>query len=144
MPTQTWTINERDVSKAITTAIDMARARKISITVAVVNSSGLLLGQSYMDGAKLPSTHVAVCKAWTSAMFQRPSGDYAGSSAPGGGAYAIWNAFPGNFVPVGGGAPITYEGICIGAVGVSGGTADDDAAIAASAAEAIVTRVTKA
>ena len=138
MPSQTWTINEQDVAKAVRTALDMARSRKISITVAVVNNCGLLLGQSYMDGAKLPSTHVSVCKAWTSAMFQRASGDYAGPTAPGGGAYAMWNAFPGQLIPVGGGAPVIYQGTCIGAVGVSGGSAEDDAEIAAAAVAAIV------
>lgn len=138
MPSQTWTITERDVTAAIRMAVDTARSRSIAVTVAVVDRGGHLIGQSYMDGAKLPSTHVAVCKAWTSAMFQRASGDYSIATAPGGGAYALWNAFPGRLVPVGGGQPVMHEGVCIGGVGVSGGTAEEDSEIAAAAVEAIV------
>jgi uncharacterized protein GlcG (DUF336 family) len=138
VPSQTWSLNERDVAIAIKTALDKARSKKISITVAVVERGGHLIGQSYMDGAKLPSTHLAFCKAWTSAMLQRPSGDYSSSMAPGGGAYALWNAFPGRMVPVGGGVPIIHQGVCLGAVGISGGSAEDDTEIATEAVTAIV------
>ncbi len=48
------------------------------------------------------------------------------STAPGGGAFGLWNAFPGMMLPVGGGRPIVWEGLCIGGIGVSGGTAEQD------------------
>jgi len=138
VPAQTWSITTHDVSIAIQTAVEGARSRGITITVAVVDRGGHLLGQLWMDGCKLPSTHVAMCKAWTSAMFQRSSGDYATGMAPGGGAYALFNAFPGRLIPVGGGKPVMHEGFCIGGVGVSGGSSEQDDEIAAAAAAAIV------
>jgi len=143
VPSQTWSLNEKDVALAVETALNAARERKIFITVAVVDRGGNLVGQSYMDGAKLPSTHVAVCKAWTSAMFQRPSGDYGSAMAPGAAAYALWNAFPGQLAPVGGGAPVVYKDVCIGGVGVSGGTAEEDTEIATKAASAITGKAVK-
>jgi uncharacterized protein GlcG (DUF336 family) len=123
-------------------AIEGAHALGITITVAVVDRGGHLIGQLWMDGCKLPSTHVAMCKAWTSAMLHRPSGNYATGMAPGGGAYALFNAFPGRMIPVGGGQPVIHEGVCIGAVGVSGGSTEQDDSLAAAAATAI-TGVTK-
>jgi uncharacterized protein GlcG (DUF336 family) len=120
------------------TAIEGARTIGIAITVAVVDRGGHLIGQLWMDGCKLPSTHVAMCKAWTSAMLERSSGDYATGMAPGGGAYALFNAFPGRMIPVGGGKPVMHEGVCIGGIGVSGGSSEQDDELAAAAVAAIV------
>ena len=77
-------------------------------------------------------------KAWTAAFFQRPSIDYSAPSAPGGGAHGILNAYPGKLVPLPGGQPILIDGACIGGIGVSGATGEQDDGLAKAAVAALV------
>jgi len=50
-------------------------------------------------GPSWASVRVAETKAWTAAIFQRASVDYAAATAPGGPAYGMLNAYPGKVVP---------------------------------------------
>jgi uncharacterized protein GlcG (DUF336 family) len=140
MPTQGWVLTEDDVADLVDSVVRSARERGNAVSVAVVEQGGHIVGLRRMDGARLPSTHVSAMKAWTSAMFQRPSGAYGESTAPGGGAFGLWNAFPGYLVPVAGGHPIVVHGACVGGLGVSGGTSEEDDSLAAEAVAAIRAR----
>jgi len=53
------------------------------------------------------------------------------------------NAFPAKLVPVLGGQPIIVEGTCIGGIGVSGGSGEQDDSIAKAAAAALASKGTK-
>jgi uncharacterized protein GlcG (DUF336 family) len=130
MPSRSWTLNSADVEFVIAAARRAAEEYGLSVSVAVVDQGGNLLALTRMDGAKTPSARVAELKAWTAALFQRATGDYQESTAPQGGAFALWNAFPGRMVPVPGGVPIWVNGTCVGGIGVSGGTGEQDAMIA--------------
>jgi 3-oxoadipate enol-lactonase len=137
MPKQTWALTEADATSLIQSVIQSARDSGLAVSVAVVESGGNLIGLTRMDGAKFPSIEAATTKAWTSAMFQRPSGDYQETTAPGGASYGLLNSFPGQLAPVPGGEPLTVAGQCIGGIGVSGGTGEQDAALARAAAAAL-------
>ncbi|MGC4112279.1 MAG: heme-binding protein [Nocardioides sp.] len=138
MVAQRLVLTESDVTALITTVVDEARSEGIAVVVAVVDDGGTLLGLHRMDGAKLPAVKAAPGKAWTSAMFRRASGDYQDLVAPGGGSYALWNAFPGQMVPVLGGQPILWGDDCLGAVGVSGGTGQQDDDLASLAVRSLL------
>jgi uncharacterized protein GlcG (DUF336 family) len=115
-------------------AVDAAREAGLGVVVAVAEASGFLIGLTRMDGSRLPATRVAVAKAWTAAIFQRPSGEYHDRTAPGGPAFGLPNVFPGEMLPMAGGLPLFVKEICVGGVGVSGGTIDEDVQLASVAA----------
>jgi uncharacterized protein GlcG (DUF336 family) len=140
MPRKIWALTQSDASFLIDHATKAAQEQGIAVTVAVVEHAGITVGLLRMDGTKLASVRVAETKAWTAAVFQRASGDYAAPTAPGGGAYGMLNAFPSQFVPVFGGQPILFENSCIGGIGVSGGSSDQDDSIARAAASALLSK----
>ena len=143
MPRQMWTLTQADASFLIDHATKAAKEIGIAVTVAIVEHAGITVGLLRMDGTKLASVGVAEGKAWTSAIFQRASADYSAPTAPGGGAYGMLNAFPAKLVPVLGGQPIIVEGTCIGGIGVSGGSGEQDDSIAKAAAAALASKGTK-
>lgn len=134
MPEQIWALTQADATSLIESVVTSARDSGLAVSVAVVEPGGNLIGLTRMDGAKMPSIQAATAKAWTSAMFQRPTGDYQAATAPGGANYGMLNAFPGQLAPVPGGEPLTVAGQCVGGIGVSGGTGEQDAELARAAA----------
>jgi len=139
MPEQIWALTQSDAATLIEAVIQSARDANLAVSVAVVEAGGNLIGLTRMDGAKFPSIQAATTKAWTSAMFWRPSGDYQAGTAPGGASYGLLNSFPGQLAPVPGGEPLTVAGQCVGGIGVSGGTGEQDAALAQAATAALAT-----
>jgi uncharacterized protein GlcG (DUF336 family) len=131
-------LTEADVTLLIDHSIRAARETGIAVTVAVVEGGGNTIGLLRMDGAKLASSDVAVGKAWTAALFQRASGEYGAPTAPGGNSYGVLNAYPARMVPLPGGQPIFVDGACIGGIGVSGATAEQDDYLARGAVAALM------
>ena len=84
-----------------------------------------------MDGAYIGSYDVAVCKAYTAVAFQMSTAELGRLAAPGGPLYGIQNTNDGKIVIFGGGEPLFVDGVMIGAIGVSGGTAEQDTELGA-------------
>ena len=84
-----------------------------------------------MDGAYIGSLDVAVNKAYTSIAFQMSTAALGELSQPGAPLYGIQHTNGGRIVIFGGGEPLMVNGKIIGALGVSGGTAEQDTALAA-------------
>jgi uncharacterized protein GlcG (DUF336 family) len=143
MPRQIWTLTQADASFLIDHAINGATAIGVAVSVVIVEGGGNTIGLLRMDGAKFASIGVAEGKAWTAAFFQRPSIDYGAASAPGGGAYGVLNAYPGKLVPLPGGQPIFFDGGCIGGIGISGATGEQDDSLAKAAVAAFLEEVGK-
>jgi uncharacterized protein GlcG (DUF336 family) len=135
-----WTLTQGDASFLIDHAITAAKALGIAVTVVIVEGGGSTVGLLRMDGAKLASIGVAQGKAWTAAMFQRASVGYGAPAAPGGGSYGILNAYPGKLVPLPGGQPIFVDGTCIGGVGISGASGEQDDSLASAAVAALLAK----
>jgi uncharacterized protein GlcG (DUF336 family) len=89
-----------------------------------------------MDGALLGSIDVAMGKARTSALFQMNSEVLFEFCKPGGTSFGLENS-NGGLVVFAGGRPLVIGGEVVGAVGVSGGSMDQDDAIAQAAAAAL-------
>jgi uncharacterized protein GlcG (DUF336 family) len=138
MPRQIWTLTQADASFLVDDAISGAKAIGVAVSVAIVEGGGSTIGSLRMDGAKLASIGVAEGKAWTAAYFQRPSIDYGVPSAPGGGSYGILNAYPGKLVPLPGGQPIFFNDACLGGIGISGATGEQDDSLAKAAVAALL------
>jgi len=112
----------------------------VSMDIAVVDEGGHLLVFNRMDGAKISSVDLAICKAWTAACSRRPTHEYASIAGPGKAAFGIHASNQGRFTIVGGGLPVEVEGHCIGGVGCSSGTVSQNRDVALAGINALVWR----
>jgi uncharacterized protein GlcG (DUF336 family) len=121
-----------------TLAAGIAKATEISVPVniAVLDAGVNLKAFVRMDGALLGSIDVAMGKARTSALFQMNSEALFDFCKPGGTSFGLENS-NGGLVVFAGGRPLVIGGEVVGAVGVSGGSVDQDDAIAQAAAAAL-------
>ena len=114
---------------------DEAAARNLSLAVAVVDDGGHLVASQRMDGAALGAMTLAAGKAYTSVLWAAPTGDFMESTQPGGDDWGF-NVTDPRIVVYAGGVPLFADGRLIGAVGASGGTAEEDEACVSAAAKA--------
>jgi uncharacterized protein GlcG (DUF336 family) len=105
--------------------------------VAVVDSGGNLLAFARMDKAWLGSIDIAISKAFTSRAFDLPTRELANLAKPGSAFYGIQESNHGRINILPGGVPLKNKGNVVGAVGVSGGTGDQDQTVAEAAAGVI-------
>jgi ATP:cob(I)alamin adenosyltransferase len=106
-----------------------ARAIGVPMVLAIVDAAGNLLEQRRMDDALVVSISLAPRKAYTAAALRMPSAQLAELAQPGQPLFGIDVNTP-NLTLVGGGLPLVVSGKTIGAVGVSGGSVEQDVAVA--------------
>src|SRR5213594_465718 len=120
--------------KAAGPALAEARKNNWMMAVAVVDSAGHLVYFEKMDGTQNGSVTVAIAKARSAALFRRPTKAFQDTLAAGGDGLRILKLQ--GAMPVEGGVPIVVEGRIVGAIGVSGGTSQQDGVCAAAGAGA--------
>ena len=114
-----------EANRIVEGAIAAATEMNIKINVAVVDAGGRLLAFNRMDGAIWAGAYGSQGKAVASAAFGRTSGELqerASSPIVSG----ILAAEGGHGIPSQGGVPIIRDGAVDGAVGVGGGTSQED------------------
>jgi len=118
----------------------MARGRAAAVKAglnavfAILDSGAHLVTFSRMDGAWLASNELAIAKARTSVMFQAPSEALNAPLQVGEPLPHFDHIHAGGLLLMGGGLPLFGDnGVLIGAIGVSGGTPEQDAALARAA-----------
>ena len=116
-----------DVKAVAAAAEAEALANKWAVTIAIVDDGGHLLWLQRLDGAAPVSSHIAPAKAHTAALGRRESRVY--EEVINGGRTSFLSA-PTIQGMLEGGVPIVKDGVCIGAVGVSGVKSNEDAQIA--------------
>jgi uncharacterized protein GlcG (DUF336 family) len=103
-----------------------AKKRNWKMNIAVVDTNGELVHFSRMEGAQIASGLISVGKARTSARFRRESRAFYN-------VYETGHPYIGTLDPTlvasPGGFPLVEGGKLIGAIGCSGGTGDQDAAV---------------
>ena len=97
----------------------------IAVSVAVVDEGGRLVAFGRMDRARPMCVDIAVNKAYTSASFQVPTTQLQAQSGQSWFQSMIVST-QGKIMAVGGGLPVLDPPNIIGAVGVSGGTEEQD------------------
>lgn len=123
-----------DAAKEIMAAAEAeARKNNWNVSIAILDEGGRLLMLQKMDAAPPASVDVCQAKGRSAAIFKRPTKVF--SEIVAGGRVAIM-ALPGA-VPVEGGVPIMSGTDCVGAVGVSGVTSEQDGQIAAAGAAVV-------
>ena len=103
-----------------------AKRMGIPVVIAVSDASGRPVAVHCMDGAYIGSYDIAVNKTYTAVAFQMSTAKLAELAAPGGSLYGIQHTNGGKIVIFGGGEPLQVNGEMIGAIGVSGGSAEQD------------------
>lgn len=101
------------------------------VVTAVSDASGRPIAVHCMDGAYIGSFDVALNKTYTSIAFQMSTAELGKLSQPGESLYGIQFTNEGKIVIFGGGELLKRGGRIIGALGVSGGTAEQDIKLAA-------------
>ncbi len=112
-----------------------AEKRGLKVTIAVVDPAGVPIALRRMDDAPAPGPDIATGKAQTSARFGSPTAVYEQRLQKEG--QLRYLTFPGAMVASEGGIPIKVNGRTVGAVGVSGGTSQEDGLIAAAGVAAL-------
>ncbi|MCZ3389637.1 MAG: heme-binding protein [Actinomycetia bacterium] len=110
----------------------------VPVAVAVTDAAGNVVASARMNDAPLGGMQLAADKAYTSALWQMPSGDLRESSQPGGADWGLTSTAGGRIIVYAGGLPIFADGVLAGALGVSGGTGAQDGACAAAALTAVL------
>ena len=118
-------------SRKMTLREAKAEEMGLAAVIAVSDAAGRLTAVHCMDGAYIASYDIAVNKTFTSAGLKMSTARLAGLSQPGQPLYGIQHTNGGRIVILGGGEPLESEGEIIGALGVSGGSAEEDTALAA-------------
>jgi glc operon protein GlcG len=128
-------------AKRLVTAAE-AKAAEMGhkMNIAVVDDGGHLLAFSRMDDARPASANTAITKAISAATTRLATGPLAGSGSAASPDIllnlSLQNAAAaggGKITALLGGVPIAFEGQVIGAIGVGGGTGDQDAEVARTA-----------
>jgi uncharacterized protein GlcG (DUF336 family) len=118
-----------DLAQGILASVREAAAREgIAVAMAVCDRAGNLIAFARMDGAPLGATELAANKAHTAALWEMRTGEFQRSTQPDGVDWGLNTSAGGRIVVYAGGVPVQVDGALVGAVGVSGGTGEQDEA----------------
>lgn len=124
----------REALSMIKKGEEMAATLQVPVVITVVDEGGNQVAMHRMDDSLLASICVSYSKAYTAAALRIPTEDAARDILPGQPLYGLQQTHPGKFCLFGGGVPVIRNGRCIGGLGVSGGTPEQDTAVARYAA----------
>jgi len=128
-------VGVENAKKAAAPALAEARKNNWTMAVAIVDTAGNLVYFEKMDGTQNGSVNVAIDKARSAALFMRPTKVFQDAVAAGGDGLRLLGLA--NAVPIEGGLPIVVAGKIVGAIGLSGGTSQQDGQCAKAGADAV-------
>ena len=122
--------------------LDAAKVHAVRIgvpmNIAVVDGGGHLMAFARMDGAKLSSIEIALNKAHASAIRGQPTGPArSGNEVQVLLSLGLAIGSRARQTPIRGGIPLEVNGECVGAIGVSAGSEDQDTEVALAGAAAL-------
>jgi uncharacterized protein GlcG (DUF336 family) len=126
-----------DARRIITAAEKKAKELGQPMNIAVADEGGNLVAHVRMDGAWLGSVDISIKKAFTARAFDITTKDLATQSQSGGQFFGIHASNDGRVMIFAGGVPLKRDGKIVGAVGVSGGSGEQDHAVAVAGASGL-------
>jgi uncharacterized protein GlcG (DUF336 family) len=126
-------ISTAAAQKAIDVATRRAAEIGVPMSVAVIDAGRTLIAFLRMDKALLGSVEIAQAKAYTARTVNARTADLGPLVQPGAPFYGLEVSHRQPLIVFGGGVPITHHGEVVGAIGVSGGSADQDIDVAETA-----------
>lgn len=127
-------ISTESAKTAAAAAIAEARAHGWTMAIAIVDPGGYLVYFEKMQDTQTGSVELAIEKARTSALFRRPTKVFQDAVAGGGDGLRVLRLT--GTIPNEGGVPIILDGKVIGAIGISGGSVEQDGQVARAGAAA--------
>jgi uncharacterized protein GlcG (DUF336 family) len=131
------TVGLDDARRVIAAGEEEAASQGQPMNIAVVDAGGSLVAHIRQDGAWIGSVDVAINKAFSARAFDISTAGLGENAQPGGQFYGIQDSNHGRIMIFAGGVPLMSGDAVVGAVGVSGGTGDQDQAVASAAAAAL-------
>jgi uncharacterized protein GlcG (DUF336 family) len=113
-----------------------AEAIGVAMNIAIVDEGNNLVAFQRMDGAWLGSMDIAKGKAYTARAFNMSTKDLAPLCVPGQPLFGIHVSNQGRLIIFAGGIPLERGGEVVGAIGVSGGSVEQDQEVAEAGVEA--------
>jgi uncharacterized protein GlcG (DUF336 family) len=126
----------QDARRVISAAEKKSTELGQPMNIAVADEGGNLVAHVRMDGAWLGSIDISIKKAYTSRAFNIATKDLATHSQSGGQFFGIHASNDGKIMIFAGGIPLEKDGKIVGAIGVSGGSGEEDHAVAEAGAGA--------
>lgn len=137
MATQQASMTLQNAQQVLESAQRKAHEIGVPMNIAVVDEGNNLMAFARMEGAWLGSIDISQGKAYTARAFDMPTKDLAPLCQPGQPLFGIQASNQGHLVIFPGGIPLKENGTVVGAVGVSGGSVEQDQEVAVAAAAAI-------
>ncbi|MFF7379187.1 heme-binding protein [Streptomyces massasporeus] len=136
MTIKTESVSLEDARRVV--AAGEAKADEIGSpsNIAVVDVGGNLVAHIRMDEAWIGSVDISISKAFTSRAFDISTADLAANAGPGDQFFGIDASNNGRVMIFAGGVPLRQGDRIVGAVGVSGGSGEQDQTVAEAAATA--------
>ena len=128
-------VSYEQARKIVAAAIADARRQSLPMAVAVVDNAGQLVAFERMDNTQTASILVSQDKAVSAAMYRRPTKAFQDLVAGGGVGLRVLTLRGANAVE--GGLPLIVDGKIIGAIGVSGGSSEQDGMVAKGGVDAL-------
>lgn len=131
-------LNDAQAQRGLAAAFAKANEVNCPCSIAVLDTGGNVVAFRRMDRSPLASVEVSQAKAYTAVSLNISTAELNSLVQPGAPYYGIENSHRHPMIVFAGGIPLREDGSLIGAVGVGGGTLDQDVAIASAAVEAMV------
>lgn len=135
MPSYGPPVTTDQARKAVSLALAEARRNNWTMAAAVVDPGGILVYFERIDDTQNASSQIAIDKAYSAAMFKRPTKTFQDSVERGGVGLRVMTLR--GAMPVDGGVPLVIDGKIVGGLGVSGGTAEQDGQCCKAATDAM-------
>ena len=130
-------INLETARRVIAAAEQKAEEIRQPMNIAVVDGGGNLVAHVRMDGAWIGSIDISINKAFTSRAFDIAAKDLGRHSQSGEQFFGIHASNHGRIMIFAGGIPLKEDGKVVGAIGVSGGSGEQDHAVAEAGASVV-------
>nr|WSZ97190.1 heme-binding protein [Streptomyces sp. NBC_00857] len=130
-------LTTEDADVLVLAARRAAEVAGVSVSVTVLDAGGHLLAFRRDDRAVLISGETSTRKAYTSLQLDAPTADLVDLVKPDGPFHSLPTALDRPLLFIGGGVPVHRDGRLIGAIGLGGGTPEQDHGFATVALQAL-------
>jgi len=137
MPISVETVTLADARRIIAAAEKKAEEIGQPMNIAVADAGGNLVAHVRMDNAWMGSIDISINKAFTARAFDITTKDLAENAQSGDQFFGIHVSNRGRVMIFAGGIPLKTGGKVIGAIGVSGGSGEQDHVVAEAGAAAV-------
>ncbi|CAN7587257.1 heme-binding protein [Phenylobacterium sp. LjRoot219] len=131
------TLNTSGAKAALAAAEKAALERGLKLSISVVDNAGNLLAFTRLDGAPLGTIDASFKKARTAALFGAPSKVFEDLLHGGTTSLLAFECV----TPSQGGVPVLLEGVCVGGLGASGGSGEEDELAAKAGVDGLIAEI---